>query len=339
MGKFQKIIIAILILIAVGVGLNYFVSSIQNIGESISLEHIRTFPGTNNNVMLGKPVGYAFSGDMIYISDQDASQIHAFDYKGNLIMQIGQKGSGPDEFLILGDIAYSDNRLFVNDFGNGRLAKINLETDETEYVFPQPQPNKFTVYNDIIFMTHQVSEGQDIDQLPLIWKYDLDMNLERKFGDFLTKQVEGMTAGASELSMKIFDDRLYVLFQYYPLLRIYSLEGKLINTIDLSQYYSDKAEPNYAPNTFADPSYLDLESLFGGFDITDEGIYIYTYNEQYIIDFFNHEGERLNRFKRDSSYWLMDMKVLQRPTGNIDFILGSFTPPEVNVLRWNKNNK
>lgn len=337
MGKLQKSIIGILFLIAAAIGIIYFLTSTENKTDALSLEHIRTFPESDNYALLGKPVSYAFSEEMIYVSDQDASQIHVFDYKGNLIRQIGRKGSGPGEFLILGEIAYSDNHLFVNDFGNGRLAEINLESNETEYVFPQPQPNKFIVYNHKIYMTHLVRGDQDINQLPLIWKYDLDMNLERKFGDFLTDQVEGMTGGASELNMKVFNDRLYVLFQYYPLLRIYSLEGKLIDTINLNQYYGDKAEPNYAPDTFADPSYLDLESLFGGFDVTDEGIFIYPYNEQYIIDFFNHEGERLNRFKRDNSYWLMDMKVVRRPRGNIDFVLGSFTPPEVNILRWNRN--
>jgi len=334
METWQKVIFSAVILVIILLASIYYLTRSKSIYyESVSLNFIKQIPYKESEQFLANPVSFAFSEDKIFVADQQRSKIYVFDYKGNFLREIGRPGSGPNEFMILGNISYYKNHLYVNDFGNGRFTQVNLDNDSMTSVFPLKLPSEFVVTDEGIFMKYLISEKTDEPgQINLISHYDFEMNLINQFGQYLSEQVNGMTPGGSALHMKVYDNKLYLLFEYYPILKVFSLEGNLIESITLSDVYHTQIQKNYSLGAYANPSYLDLRSIFGGFVITEKEIIVYTYDEDYMMDVFTHKGDLKKRIERIESLWLMDMHLIKESNGTYSFYLGSFDPPRLSIF-------
>jgi hypothetical protein len=320
-------------------------------GLIIELESVMSFPEVGGEVYLANPVNFTFSETGVFISDQLASAIYQFDYYGNFIRQIGKPGSGPEEFMMQARIAYSDNRLFVNDQGNGRFTMIQLEDNTFHSWLLQNRPIEFITESEsaTIFTNHwHSSDTYNIEQLPLIWSYNFELNQngfelnERKsFGEHL-QLVHNMPPVGSRLYLRIYDDHLYVLFQYYPILHIYTLNGQLTHTFTFDEYYRDMIPGNYEESTFANPLSIPTRRLFSGFDITEEGLFFYVYDDAgVIIDHFDHEGVLRNQFRKvnkDGKYEHVSLEVIPQEDGDLFFYVlyveNGF--PKVEVFKWNR---
>jgi len=333
MNFWQKIIISAVLIVIILLAVGYFLSEPETVDyESISLNLMNQIPDSESDQILASPVSYAFSNDAFFVADQQRSKIVVFDYEGNFLREIGRQGSGPNEFMMLGNITYHNNHLYVNDFGNGRFTQIDLNNDSMTSVFPEKLPSEFVVNDEGIYVKHLLSEQSDEADIHLISHYDFEMNVINQFGHYLSEEVYGMTPGGSAMNMKVYDNKLYVLFEYYPILKVFSLEGDLIESITLSDVYGTLTQTNYSPGAYTNPSYLDLRSVFGGFVITEKDIITYTYDEDYMMDVFTHEGVLKKRIERSESLWLMDMHFIKESDDTYNLYLGSFDPPRLSIF-------
>jgi hypothetical protein len=310
--------------------------------ESIQLVRILTFPAEDSELYLANPVGFAFSDDYIFISDQQSSIIYQFNYQGEFLKEIGGPGSGPGELMMPGRIQYYGNSLFVNDIGNGRFTRLQLDGNQSYSFLPQEIPVEFIIGEESIFMTHlYITAKESLEKLPLIRNYDFELNERNSFGDHLNL-VENMPPRASSLFLKIYNDHLYTLFENYPILHIYSIEGELKNTIQFDEFYRDKIQQNYQETTFANASVLNLRKLFSGFDITEDGLFFFVFDDADItIDHFDHEGvfqSRLTKENLKSDFFVRDMKVVTRNNRDLLFYLLNLENgfPKVDVFKWSR---
>lgn len=69
----------------------------------------------------------------IYILNTRGNFISQYDWNGNFVRRIGQKGQGPKDFFYPNSLAYHKNKLYVHDRGNHRLVEINLNTMKFQY--------------------------------------------------------------------------------------------------------------------------------------------------------------------------------------------------------------
>lgn len=295
--------------------------------ESVDLKLQVSFPKEADEVFLGIPVNTAFSEKYVFIPDQIASVILQFDYQGKYVGSIGQPGSGPGEFMVPGRAEYQKNRLFVNDIGNGRLAIIDLETNEFSAHLLENIPRSFAVSDSVIFMTHLVGGGlEDFDQLPLITAYDYELNIISTFGRLLTEQAPNMLANGSASYLKIFDERLYVLFRYYPIMHVYDFSGNLKQKIEFDEHYKKMIEQNYMESTYRDPSYINLRTLFFAFDVSDQGLYFSLFKESsIIIDHFdfngNYKKRYINKLNNQEEYIVRDIHIDTDENNTLRFYL------------------
>lgn len=76
-----------------------------------------------------RPTSLAFDPERktLYVTDTLAHSISVFSSSGELISKIGQRGEGKGQFNYPSHLAYSDNRIVVNDTMNFRLKLFNHE--------------------------------------------------------------------------------------------------------------------------------------------------------------------------------------------------------------------
>lgn len=291
--------------------------------ESV-IEPTYSIPRSTDNVYIGNPVGLSVSSDRIFVSDQKASSILVFDLDGNFVKSIGNQGSGPGELFMPGMIRYSNGHIYINDIGNGRIVTHNLLQDTNDYKFPDRIPRKIVVADKLICMTKLLGNESVSAELKLITCYDLNLNHVTSFGTYLNI-VEGMPAGASEVYLEIFKDHLFVLFRYYPLLRVYDFNGNIVEEFDFSERYSRLIPENFNNKAFSNPSIVNLTSLFSGFDVTEDGIFLHVYNSKELAsDYFNFDGQFQQRIRQNiemDTYYVRDTEMVRNENGSIGFYL------------------
>ena len=105
----------------------------------------------------------------------------------------------------------------------------------------------------------------------------------------------------SNLFIEIYDNHLYVLFKYYPILRIYTLEGDLVRTIHFDdQGYENRVPGNYEWDALKDKGggKYPFTFLFNALEVNDKGIFIGLYDEEILIDHYDLEGRLLRHYTR-----------------------------------------
>ena len=77
---------------------------------------------------MDEPHGMAFdSKDNLYVVDTQNYRIQVFSPDGKYLKSIGKKGSGPDEFLLIHDIAIDkeNDMMYIADSRDAHPNKIN----------------------------------------------------------------------------------------------------------------------------------------------------------------------------------------------------------------------
>jgi hypothetical protein len=70
---------------------------------------------TNEDCILSQIKKIEVKNDKLYISDNTLSGIYVFDMEGKFVQRIGNKGSGPEEFVYMGDFSIEGNNLYIQD--------------------------------------------------------------------------------------------------------------------------------------------------------------------------------------------------------------------------------
>lgn len=78
----------------------------------------------------------------IFILNAKANYVAWYNWKGEFLERIGQKGRGPKDFYFPRSLAYSRNSLYILDRGNRRIVEMRLDTDKFNYLKEDPK-NQF----------------------------------------------------------------------------------------------------------------------------------------------------------------------------------------------------
>jgi len=304
--------------------------------EYHELNLLFSFPKENNDTtFIAYPTEMLIDEEQsIYICDNWGNKIIKFSENGNLLKIIGCKGQGPGEFLFPSSLC-TDNKgnFFVIDVNNRRIQLFDKQWNYLSSFKMIKLPHDIVHYKDEIF-------GITISDLEakkhLISVYSEKGRLLREFGEYLDFSYN-LTSMASKALIKFFDNKLYVLFQYYPFLKIYGLNGELVQTIEFNKLnYKELLANNYNFAKFKKGLRVyPFKFLFRAFDVTEVGIFVGLYGEDIVIDRYDFNGKFIQRFKRthkEEKFYLFDFRVFKANESEFKFyILNKEGIPKVDV--------
>ncbi len=92
--------------------------------------------GSFGEKLLQRPTGIAIdpATQHIYVADTRAHDIKVFDASGELLEQIGARGTAPGEFNAPTHISIAGDRLYVSDTLNARLQVLSLDGDPLKVI-------------------------------------------------------------------------------------------------------------------------------------------------------------------------------------------------------------
>lgn len=305
---------------------------------SIALERLSFFPGEEDEVFIGIPTNAAYSESAVFIPVQASSGVHHFDLKGNYMGQIGRPGRGPGEVGLPGRASFHNSDLWVYDIGNARYWRWSEEEGTLETIQAPFIPRSFVVGDSIIFKTRLDQPSSNAaDEQSFISRFDHEMNMIDSFGKNISSLLPEVPAVGSASKLALFDDKLYVLFQNFPFLLVYSKDGQLIRKINFNQRYDELATPNFSADAYSDPSHLRFRHIFQAFDVSNKGISIAVKDEDnaLTIDQHDHSGAFIRRFRiaseNESAIIIRDLKAGTDEWNNLLFYVFGFVDDEAAV--------
>jgi hypothetical protein len=300
-------------------------------GQTVELRVEKSFPNVDDEVLLAGPTDLDTdeSGN-IYICDFTLSTILKFSPTGEFLASIGKAGQGPGEFTQPSQFDYENSKIYINDQANRR---IQLMTTDGGYISDFKVfsiPDAFTVHQGRIFSVHADPYlSSELGQDKLIWILNEKGKRLSAFGSYLDF-ADNLSPHINFSLIKVFNDSIYILFVYYPILRVYSLEGKLQQTIHFDgMNYAERVPENYEWEKFHRGNrVLPFKFLFRAFDVNKLGFFVGLYNpDGLIIDQFDHHGNFMKRFtkekkeKNEEKYSLRDFKVVPIDNDKAKFLI------------------
>lgn len=301
----------------------------QAIYKNIETESI--FPSINDEYFFVYPTCFQFDEENnIYVLDFRQNQILKIDSSGNLIQRIGSAGAAPGQFKGASKFQYAQKKLFVLDVQNGRFQILSKEGNylksfaiyDVHYSFVIPENSNYmftTILND--------NATKYTFPLKLLTKLDFEGELQEGFGEYLFDN--SITKHTSINLLKIFNNKIYVLFRLYPILHVYDLNGNLLNSVELTgRNYKERISNNYDfSNLKVNQHIYPTRYLFNCYDVTKNGIYLGIYDtdsliiDKYTTD-FNYEYSIVNKYSdKDTDFYLMDFKVVKENTDSIQLYI------------------
>ncbi|MTI89301.1 MAG: hypothetical protein FH748_15200 [Balneolaceae bacterium] len=263
----------------------------------------------------------------LYISDQMGSQIVKLG-RNQSVQIIGSKGRGPGQYDLQSDISIDGDKLIVNDQNNLRLQYFNFAGEYIRSFLYDEYISDFIAYNKYLYSyiaRPGLTTKTNLNKKKLIHVFDEFGKKVNEFGEHLTI-LDNLPLNASDCLIEVYDNKIYVLFKFFPIMRVYSLEGKLLDEYNLQKEfnYQEMTPQNYDPATYKDPAIMATRYLFRAFDVTQKGIYVGLFSEELKIDLFNFAGHRVRRYTYDDygdNFYLHDFIVTNEEDDSALFYL------------------
>jgi len=315
----------------------------RNTSVTKTLLPVMSFPPESDEVLLDFPTGFQWEGeDYIYIIDQNQSAIIKYSANGKFIKQIGRQGEGPGEFEMPHEFFYDNKMLFIVDQGNRRVQILDSEGNYLSS-FKLFRLIKNIVHFENTIIGQQQFRPHELQDFSLITKYNHEGEILGSFGEPINKTIgiSKLPPIASKVMLKIYGNKIYVLYWYYPFLQVYSFKGELLKTYNFdNKIYRDLIPGNYnLQKILAAGNYVNLKYLFLAYDINDDGIFICLYKNNIEIHHYNFEGELQNiyvhKHKKDDEYYVRDLRVLDHKDTYKFYVLTYLPWPRVRVFTSN----
>jgi len=201
--------------------------------NAIQLRSVRIFPGAEDEEA-GIYIGHAqsMSADpdgLLYVPDDKNDEILVFSQQGQLVRRFGRTGQGPGEFLRPTGIFCGSDYILVREIQNRRFQFFSLAGKYQSGFHCFKDYYAFVVVGkSLIGAPLQSRLPEKPSDSALIDVMDLQGRVQRSFGATLDVPVSNYTFDQLlhlALSTK---NQIVVAFQLFPIVRLYSLEGKLI---------------------------------------------------------------------------------------------------------------
>jgi len=276
----------------------------------------------------------------IYIADYHGNTVLKYSPDGKLLKEIGGEGQGPGEFIHPFSLCYDNGKLYITDVINSRLQIFDKTGNYLSSFKIITFPGSIAYAQDELFGI-TISRFSNEEEY-LIFVYNKKGRLLRKFGKYLDL-VPNLSPFVSKALIKIFRNRVYVLYHYYPILKIFDLNGKLLQKIDFNQLNYKKLVPNNYDWSKLKIGQMKISTtwLFRAFDVTEEGIFLGLYDKDIIIDQYDYNGKFKQRFQRahkEEDFYLFDFRIFKQNESEFKFyILNSEGIPKIDVCTSKKN--
>jgi len=178
--------------------------------DSIILsEPIATLGTVNEDIFLERPIDFcAGGGDTVYVLDNRALQVIAYDRSGNYLFRFGRQGSGPGEFAGPSAIAFVAGRVVIAD---NHLHRISLFTSGGLFLQSQPFayiPVSLAAWDTKVLIGTRSGEA-------IVWSLDIHSPSEVKplvFRDGLREELRNPWSGRQARPfLAVRNDNLFVM--------------------------------------------------------------------------------------------------------------------------------
>lgn len=223
----------------------------------------------------------------IYVADLGTAKIHQFNLDGEFIKSFGREGRGPGEFSRNINVSAKNDSLFVTDFSNLNVTIFKASGEYVDTFYLNRRHNlEFQKIGDSFVAGHTISHPFELDysDQDLLYIYNQEGKIINSFGDFI--QNNGDVPSIMQRNFTdISNERIHVVFFYFPVYRIYNIQGSLLAEfkIDSLIAFPDTAiNNNIQVNDGLDRSVIaDIKGNLGGIQVYGEKVFIPVYDESF----------------------------------------------------------
>lgn len=235
------------------------------------------------------------------ILDHTLKQVNVFDKSGDFVRRIGKTGSGPGEYLRPTDICSDDNQnIYILD---NRLKRVSAFDSMGNYKYSFNFGDLFAE-NIAVAQDKLYLYGSNYDK-PMARCYEVTTGRELfqfvERSEFLSRFGPGSpiisVAGFGGYLLRVYNDKIYVIYPIEYLIRKYNLSGSELGGISGASPFFRPPDPdrkNWSPAIHVKEIY---PSFIRGFEVWNNLIFVSFFNlqlEKAYLDIYSVEGQKVN---------------------------------------------
>lgn len=270
------------------------------------------------------------SNGNVYVTSSDSNALCRFDARGEFLGQLGAKEDGRDFLKGPEAVAVVDDQIVVYERLRGRLVSMS---PYGTHIGSRKIPNieDFKIHQDGCLYIAPPVENKDS---PLIRAYSTD-GKKRAFGQPLAILHSIQSLNSRSLAVNRTGD-IFVAFKYFPVVRRYSSEGRLLDefraespVMEAKEKYNLKAIgegiTDMSQRAGYKPVIVDVETL-------GDKIYLLSHNPRLEIMEFDSGGDLKMTYWMDTrELYITNDFTVREVDGEKRFYIARSSPPEYTV--------
>lgn len=266
----------------------------------------------------------------IYMGDTRLHQVFVFDSQGKFIKKVGQKGEGPGDFFYPAEIMTTKESIIVKE--SNRLQFFNKNWETIKIIKPEKRYRNVKIGSNGYFYAKPLLYPT---QKELIEVLSQDGTILKAFGEPLEFKEDKNVLNF--LSLDLTDKQeLYVAFEFFPIIRKYSAEGKLIYEKRLENELMLKKEKRNL-KSLATPrkgsSARSYMPIIHSIRTCEDGFYIMNRYPRLEIWLFDENGNLKRTYwcNRGMRYFVQDFVYIKQGNEILFYVLSDYTNHRVDV--------
>lgn len=316
---------------------------------AIELEKVSSFPSAedeNKGIYLSNPGGFLITpSGRIYIPDTNNDEVYVFDLSGYHLFSFGRSGQGPGEFRQPTVIAQSDDQVVIEEIMNMRFQIFDSAGTYLSGAKLFKAYNSIVTADGLIYATpYLMLPPEEQKKTNLIDVLDHQGRVLRSFGTPL--EVNPYDFGLLNFAFLKLDAKkdLWVAFQKFPLLRKYSLDGRLLGEYSYQYAVVKKKEAfnKLMMSKRTGASQVPYETVCGAIHPDDNGLYVFSSSKSRLDIFLVKEGGQIAEFywqPRDEGILCWGLYIYNKNNEKTFYVLEATPNPVVEILKIKKQEK
>lgn len=218
--------------------------------ETVKLKPFKSISAINDTTFFSMIVQISEYKDLLYLADFKNNRVLCVDTNLNYKYAIGRSGRGPGELIGATGVAVSGDMVYVADGGNKRINVYSLAGEFLASIKAGSSCRRFTTdtANSICLCTLN-------DTIPFV-KLDIQGNFVSRFESrshpCIFPLFNPFVKNSAHLLTDPFTNDLYCVYEFEPVIKKYSGNGRLVNRFDLSEVPFIKDRISKVKNIYKD---------------------------------------------------------------------------------------